>query len=165
MKSKPFIALFGVALALFAGALWWFQTRAYYETLTGDGHVLVQGQQLPVAEFQGIDAPTSPLKLRACFRLADGTAPDALAIFPAAQDATPLTAPSWFDCFDAQDLTYALRDGPVRAVVAESNAPYGFDRIVALSPEGRGWMWRQLTRCGAAVFGGDPLPEGCSPQP
>ncbi|MEM6441399.1 MAG: DUF6446 family protein [Pseudomonadota bacterium] len=165
MPAKPFIALFGAFVAVFAAALWWFQTRAYYETLSGDGHVIVQGQQLPVQAFEGIDAPTSPLKLRACFRLADGAAPDALAIFPAAQDATPLVAPAWFDCFDAAALSSALEAGPVRAVLAEGNAPYGFDRIVALSPEGRGWMWRQLNRCGEAAFSGDPLPQGCPPQP
>ncbi|MEM1315876.1 MAG: DUF6446 family protein, partial [Pseudomonadota bacterium] len=165
MRAKPVILVFAAFLAVFAGALWWFQTRAYYEVLEGDGHVIVQGQQLPVQAFEGIDAPTSPLKLRACFRLADGAAPDALAIFPAAEDATPLVAPGWFDCFDARALSAALADGPARAVLAEANAPYGFDRIVALSPEGRGWMWRQINRCGEAVFAGDPLPEGCPPRP
>lgn len=165
MRAKPVIAGFGVFLAIFAAALWWFQTRAYYETLKGDGHVIVQGQQLPVQDFEGIDASTSPLKLRACFRLAEGAAPDALAIFPAAEDATPLVAPGWFDCFDARALSAQLRDGPVRAVLAESNAPYGFDRIVALSPEGRGWMWRQINACGEAAFSGDPPPEGCPPAP
>ena len=161
--------LFGLGLALFAAvfgaALWWFQTRAYYERIEGRGAVTVQGSELPVAEFVGIDADTSPLKLRACFRIADGVAADALAHVPAAEDPTPLVAPSWFECFDAEALTEGLADGPLRAVTAEANAPWGFDRIIAYSPAGRGWMWRQINRCGRAKFDGDPVPEGCPPPP
>ncbi|MEO1688763.1 MAG: DUF6446 family protein [Pseudomonadota bacterium] len=165
MRAKPFILAFGVFLALFGGALIWFQFFAYYERLEGEGHVLIQGERLPVQDFEGIDAPTSPLKLRACFRVAEGTAPDALSIFPAAEEAEPLVAPFWFDCFGAEEIAAGLRDRGVRAVLAERDAPYGFDRIVAVAPDGRGWMWRQINRCGEAAFGGDPLPEGCAPKP
>jgi len=165
MRATPLILGFAAFLALFGGALIWFQFFAYYERQEGAGHVLIQGQELPVQDYDGIDAPTSPLKLRACFRVADGTAPDALSIFPDAEAPEPLVAPFWFDCFDAEAVAAGLREGGFRAVLAERDAPYGFDRIVALSPEGRGWMWRQLNACGDAAFGGDPLPEGCAPRP
>jgi hypothetical protein len=165
MRAKPLIVGFLIFCAIFAGALWWFQTRAFYEVQEGTGSILVQGSELPVAEFEGIDADTSPLKLRACFRIADGVAPDALAHVPAAEDPTPLVAPGWFECFDAEALTEGLEEGELRAVTAERNAPWGFDRVIAYSPDGRGWMWRQINRCGRAQFDGDPLPEGCPPPP
>ena len=50
-------------------------------------------------------------------------------------------------------------------LLAESNEPYGFDRIVAYYPDGRAFQWRQINTCGAASFAGDPLPEGCPPAP
>lgn len=165
MNPKPMILAFAAFCAVFAVALWWFQTRAFYDRMEGAGSVLVQGSELPVAAFEGIDAATSPLKLRACFRIADGVAPDALAHLPAAEDATPLVGPGWFDCFDAGALTEGLERGELRAVLAEANAPWGFDRIVAYAPDGRGWMWRQMNRCGRAKFDGDPLPPGCPPAP
>src|SRR6056297_3193942 len=114
--------------------------------------------------FCAIVADTSPLKLRACFRIADGVAPDALAHVEAAEDPTPLVAPGWFDCFDAEALAEGLAEGELRAVTAERNAPWGFDRIVAYSPAGRGWMWRQINRCGRAQFGGGQPSGSGSPS-
>lgn len=165
MRSKLLVGSFVLFAVLFGVALWWFQTRAFYERLSGPGEVIVRGASLPVAEFEGIDAGTSPLKLRACFRVAEGVAGDALAIFPVAEDATPLVAPGWFDCFDAAAIQAGISDGSIRAVVAEANAPWGFDRLVAVAPDGRGWMWRQMNACGRAKFEGDPLPADCPPPP
>ena len=55
---------------VFGAALWWFQTRAYYAPIEGVEEIVVAGVPIPVEDWEGIDADTSPLKLRACFRLA-----------------------------------------------------------------------------------------------
>lgn len=165
MRSRRLILSFVAFVIAFGAALWWFQTRAWYETVEGVEEIEVQGSTLPVTDYRGIDAPTSPLKLRACFRVRDGVAPDALQYLDPAPNPTPLVAPDWFDCFDAEAISAGLETGEIRAVTAAENSPWGFDRIVATDPRGQGWMWRQINACGRAKFDGDPVPEGCPPPP
>ncbi|QIE54667.1 histidine kinase [Pikeienuella piscinae] len=147
-----------IGLALFAlvfgAALWWFQTRGYYHEVTGVTSVTVAGAAVPVSDYQGIDADTSPLKMRGCFR-AEGLSG------PEAPEAEPHIAPGWFECFDAGAITADLASGAATAVRAASNEPHGFDRIIAVYPDGRAFQWRQINRCGKAEFAGDPPPEGC----
>jgi hypothetical protein len=131
----------GLALVVFAAALWWFQTRAWYEEVTGVETITVDGRKVPVAGWRGIDAASSPIKLRACFRVDQ----EALADAPAAQAPTPLTAPGWFDCFDAEALSEALAAGEARAVRAAAGEFEGTERLIAVYPDGRAFMWRQLT--------------------
>ena len=126
--------------AAFAAALWWFQVYAFYERASGVGALTVAGEIVPIADYEGIDAATSPLKLRGCFR-AD---PEAFAAAPPAPDAEPLTAPFWFRCFDARAIAGDLAAGRATAYALESDRPPGFDLIVALYPDGRGYLWRQL---------------------
>ena len=137
------IVLVGMALALvvFAAALWWFQTRAWYDEVIGVETVVVAGQEVPVTDWQGVDAASSPIKLRACFRVE----PEALAAAPAADAPTPLFAPDWFDCFDAEALTRALEAGEARAVRAAAEEFHATERLIAVYPDGRAYMWRQLT--------------------
>ncbi len=160
-RSKVLILAFGVFTLLFAAALWYAQTRAYYHDVTADS-VTIGGVDYAVTDYRGIDADTSPLKMRACFTLAqDVPAPDT----PEAPDAHPLVAPPQFACFNAADIDRDLENGTARAILAARNAPYGFDRYIARYPDGRAYMWRQINDCGAAVFAGDPLPETCPPKP
>lgn len=147
-----------VAFALLFGAvLWWFQTRGHYVTVEGVQSVTVAGETIPVAHYEGIDAASSPLKLRGCFRAEglDG---------PEAPEAEPLVAPGWFGCFDAERITQDLAAGRARAILAAFNEPWGFDRIVASYPDGRAFEWRQINRCGRASFEGERPPEGCPPK-
>jgi len=137
MSGRILIIGFLAFVAVFAAALWYFQTRAYYEEVQADS-VEIAGQRYPVSDWRGIDAPTSPLKLRACFRLAE--APDA----PVAEDAAPLVAPDWFDCFDATALQTALDTGDATAYLAAPDEFGATRRIVARFPDGRAYMWRQL---------------------
>ncbi|MCW9040274.1 MAG: hypothetical protein OQJ76_07230 [Rhodospirillales bacterium] len=58
----------GIIAIVFGATLWWFQTRAYYMEVTGLDTLLVNGVALPVTDYVGIDATSSPLKRRACFR-------------------------------------------------------------------------------------------------
>ncbi len=125
--------------AMFAAALVWFQFFAYYEPTTRDT-LTVNGRPVPVSAFEGIDAATSPLKLRGCFT-AD---PDALRGAEPAPDATPLLAPFWFRCFDARTLASDIDTGAATAHRLAADDPDGFDLMVAVYPDGRGYLWRQL---------------------
>ena len=79
-------------------------------------------------------------------------------------DAVPLNAPDWFDCFDAARIGAALEDGSALAFLGTANITYGIDRIVAITDDGRGYAWHQINICGEEVFDGRPAPEGC-PDP
>ena len=141
LRGRAVLVGMGLALLVFGAALWWFQTRAWYQELRGVETVTVAGREVPVTGWRGIDAASSPIKLRACFRVS----PEALADAPAAEAPTPLIAPDWFDCFDAGTLTAALAAGEARAVRAAAGEFQGTERLIALYPDGRAFMWRQLT--------------------
>lgn len=153
MRGRSLVIGLVALTIVFAAALWWFQTRAYYQRSDGATAIEIAGLSLPVSEHAQIDATTSPLKLRACFRLSDpadlSRAIDAAAPLTAEARAAgvplePLVAPGWFDCFDAKTLT-GLADQPnTRIMVAARNQPDGFDLVAMILPDGRGWLWRQL---------------------
>ncbi|MBA3326323.1 MAG: histidine kinase [Rhodobacteraceae bacterium] len=126
--------------AVFAAALVWFQFFAFYESVSEVGALTVAGRAVPVDGYEGIDASSSPLKRRGCFR-AD---PAAFAGAAPAPEAEPLVAPFWFRCFDARALSLDLDAGRAAAFALATDAPEGFDTIVALYPDGRGYLWRQL---------------------
>jgi hypothetical protein len=114
--------------------------------------------------FDGIDSDSSPIRFRACF-----TTPQSIAMltetyktYPAA---TPLTAPGWFDCFDANAIGEAIEQGRAIAFLGEENIHYGIDRVVAVFDDGRAYAWNQINACGAVVFNGEPAPAGCPPVP
>ncbi|RMH49845.1 MAG: histidine kinase [Alphaproteobacteria bacterium] len=139
MSGRAVVAgLLGFA-AVFAVALWWFQTRAHYREVSGLAAISVAGRMLPVAEYRGLDG-NSPLKLRGCMRL-DPAALDGL---PPAPDAAPLGTPAWFDCFDPEAIAADLAAGRARAVLAAADQPQDFDIILAYYPDGRAYLWRQL---------------------
>ena len=158
------ILLLICTLAAGLGA-WYFQTRAFYERLPDQVAVQLttlgasSPQAFPITNFQGIDSDSSPIRFRACFDIDV----DPAQLTPYAR-ATPLVAPSWFDCFDAGNLTQALAEGRAQAVMGVSNIRYGIDRVVVLM-DGRGYAWQQINPCGAAHFDGDPVPPGCPPPP
>ena len=134
------ILIIGLLLiAAVAGAgLWYAQVYAYYQPVEGVASVRIGGAEVAVSDYRGLDGQSSPLKLRGCF-----TVDPALVTGPAPRKATPLIAPGWFDCFDAEAIGLALEQGAARAVVAEA-APQGFERIVAVFPDGRAYQWRQV---------------------
>ena len=160
------VALFLLAAtALAGGAAWYLQVHAFYDRLEPRISLTVDlpdggAQRLSIADFQGIDSDSSPLRKRACFTLA-GPAPD-LPPYPAP---TPLNAPGWFSCFDAAAIGADLEAGRATAHLVEGDFRWGFDRVMALYPDGRAFLWHQINRCGEAHFDGNPLPEGCPPAP
>ena len=74
-------------------------------------------------------------------------------------------APDWFDCFSSTEIGEALETGQALAFLGVENIEYGIDRVVAVLPDGRGFAWHQINRCGERVFDGDPPPEGCPLPP
>lgn len=138
MSARPLILGFVAALVVFSVALWYFQTRYWYDRVEGLTEIEVNGVAMPVSDYRGIDSAASPLKLRACFRQdwPQSAASDA--------NATPLVAPGWFDCFDAGQITADLAARRAQALKIAEDDPSGFDTYVARYPDGRAYLWRQL---------------------
>ncbi|MBL4871922.1 MAG: histidine kinase [Rhodobacteraceae bacterium] len=140
MNGKVFATGFFVFAAIFGGYLYYSQVYAYYEEVTGVTEIMVQDRSIAVGSYEGIDATSSGLKLRGCFTvdLADF---EGLAV---SDKATPLSAPSWFDCFDIAAIHEDIKAGQVVAYRAAENEKDGIDRFVAVYPDGRAYQWRQL---------------------
>lgn len=172
--AAPMIArILIVAIALTAvvagGAMYYFQVYGFYERVAAgevrltplDGNA---PQVIDISGFSAIDSTSAPVRYRACFQAAEGLAAlvEAYAPHPAPE---PLTGPSWFDCYDARAVGAALETGAMVAFMGQEDIRYGIDRVVAVDDAGRGVVWHQINRCGAAVFGGDQPPDGCAPPP
>ncbi len=168
-----FLALVILISAVAAGvSMYYLQVYHFYEPVeaTGTEDVmmtsLVSQEPEPVLyeDFEGIDADSSPIRYRACF-----TTQMSLSMltetYVTYERAEPLTAPDWFDCFDAQEVGAALEDGSALAFLGTKDIQYGIDRIVAITEDGRGYVWQQINECGEVVFDGNPVPEGCPTPP
>ena len=77
------------------------------------------------------------------------------------EDAEPLTAPGWFDCFDAEAIAAELRTGTAIAFTGTRNFEYGIDRVVAITSDGRGYVWHQVNECGDKLYDGTPAGDDC----
>ncbi|MCK0137729.1 DUF6446 family protein [Aliiroseovarius sp. F47248L] len=150
--SGRIIGIFIVVTALVAGiAIYWLQLYAFYDDVSLNTELrmtnVVTGEPEAVLydSFQGIDADSSPLRFRGCF-----TTTMSLAMltetFETYEQATPLTAPGWFDCFDADQIGAALEAGEAIAFLGERDIQDGVDRVVAIFPDGRGYAWHQLNQ-------------------
>jgi hypothetical protein len=136
-----------VITAVFAGAQWWFQTRAYYEPVAletlpvtlSDGETV----NLQLVGAEAIDADTSPLRFRACLSVGADIAARLVAQGVPAEEPTPLIAPDWFGCFDAAAIGAALEAGAAQAIVSQTEVRPGADRIMAVYPDGRVYVWHQ----------------------
>ena len=158
MTTGKILASVIVISAIVAGAaLYYLQVYAYYEEVTYSAEPSMQGEtqiqltslesNLPepilVEDFQGIDADSSPLRFRACF-----TTPQSQAMltetYVTMEDAVPLTGPKWFGCYDAVEVGEALEAGEAIAFLGEASIHDGVDRVVAVFPDGRAFVWHQL---------------------
>lgn len=141
MKGRHLLIGAGLFMAVFMVALWYMQFYAFYFELPEAPSVTVADRTVPVQDFSGIDADTSPIKLRTCMTLD----PQLLDGLPPAEDPDPLVAPSWFECFDARSIGTALEAGTAKAYLAASDEFHGTVRMVAVFDDGRAFMWRQLS--------------------
>ena len=132
-------------------AMYWLQVYGYYQpavfksgeeiTLTLiDGGVV---EPILVEGITGIAGDASPLHFRACFHT-----PVSLGLlsetFVAYAKPTPLTAPNWFDCFDADKIGEALESGAALAFLSRADVAPGIDRVVAVYSDGRAYAWHQI---------------------
>ncbi|MBO9446205.1 DUF6446 family protein [Ruegeria sp. R14_0] len=167
------LAIILLVSAVVAGAvMYYLQIYGFYydvEPTPGQDVVLTTKdaqQPTPIAytAFQAIDADSSPIRYRACFET--DLAPEEIAQTHVAVDQVePLTAPGWFDCYDAVALADALKSGQARAFMGVKNVHYGVDRIVAVTEGGKGYVWHVLNNCGEKAYDGTVVGEECPPRP
>ncbi|MFP7673523.1 DUF6446 family protein [Marivita sp. S0852] len=157
--------------ALIAGvAMYYLQVYAFYDEVTPTGVddvqiTTLQGVQEVILyeDFQAIDADSSPIRYRACFTTQTPLS-TLLATYEAYPGAAPRTAPGWFDCFDAEALGEEIRSGRAHVFTGQRNLEFGIDRVVAITDDGRGYIWHEVNDCGDKAYDGSPLGEDC-PQP
>jgi len=142
MRGRTLVIWAGAGLAVFGVALWYFQTYAFYAPLA-EQPLVIDGTSYPVLSWSGIDAHSSPLKRRVCFSLAPDSARQIIATAAASQG-EPLVAPGWFDCFDAKRLSQDVQNGAAVVITLGASNFEGVDDMMALYPDGRGYIWRQL---------------------
>ena len=157
MKGSFLITILLVIAGTMGIGLWYTIEKAYYVNVTDISEINVGGTIRKVQNYNGIDADTSPLKLRACFDVdwEYNFSVDYKKI------ATPLIAPKAFSCFDAKKIGFDIQAENASVILADVNNPFGFDKYIVQYPDGKSYMWRQINECGKAHFAGDPLPVGC----
>jgi Family of unknown function (DUF6446) len=143
-----FLVLTGAIAGL---VMWYLQVYAFYDPVLFEpgAEILLtpiegNGPEPILAEnVQGIDATSSPLRFRACFTtpLSQAMLTETYLSYPGA---VPLTAPSWFDCFDAAEIGEALERGEAVAFLSQAGVHSGVDRVVAVFGDGRAFAWHQL---------------------
>ena len=151
--------------------MYYLQVYHFYERIgaTGHGDVqmtnLVTGQPEPVLadDFRAIDAESSPIRYRACFTTSMSL-PMLTETYEPYEKAIPRTAPGWFDCFDAEALGAEIDAGTALVFAGQRNLEFGIDRVVAITEDGRGYVWHEINDCGDKVFDGQPPGEDCPEQ-
>ena len=140
MNGKRFIFLFLSGIAVFTAALFYFQNYAYYDSTDIRQNFLLGNKRYKISNYQGIDSESSALKLRECFVI------DSLDNFDLSkyEKPTPLTAPFWFKCFNAEQITKDLLKGKASAFLFKEEEFDGIDNVIAVYPDGKSYRWRQL---------------------
>lgn len=149
------------------GALYYLQIYGFYEDVTSEVaevRLMSLAEEKPIAiraeNIQAIDADSSPIRFRGCF-----TTPSSLPMltetYVGLNRAVPRNAPKWFDCFDAAAIAEELKAGTALAFLSEKNVNFGVDRIVAVTEDGRGFIWHELNDCGEKAYDGTIVGEEC----
>lgn len=172
MTGKVLVIVLLLCGAAAGAAMYYLQVYGFYYEVTarpGQDVALMPlggGAPQPIAYdgFQAIDADSSPIRYRACFRT--DLSLDALsAAYEPAEAPEPLTAPEWFSCYDAAVIDTALKADKARAFLAAKNVHYGVDRIVTVTEDGRGFVWHVLNNCGQKAYDGTVVGEECPARP
>jgi hypothetical protein len=161
-----------LAIAVLAGAaLYYLQVYGFYRTVpdgTAAEIALVSAadgaaQPLAYSDFEAIDADSSPIRFRACFRT-EARPAELAQRFTVMPDVVPRNAPYWFDCFDAAAIAAEIEAGTAQVFLGQKNVHYGVDRVVAVTEDGRGYVWHELNDCGEKAYDGTVVGEECPPR-
>lgn len=114
--------------------------------------------------FRAIDAESSPIRYRACFETTVSLAM-LTETYVMSDEIKPRNAPDWFDCFDAKSLGEDLAAGKALSFLSKKNVHFGVDRIVAITADGRGYIWHELNDCGDKAYDGTVVGEECPVRP
>ncbi|ETX16651.1 signal transduction histidine kinase [Roseivivax halodurans JCM 10272] len=171
MTGKILAALILVVAIVAGGAMYYLQVYAFYDEVPEDEAQISltpmgsdAPEPLPFEGFEGIDAGSSPIRYRACFRT-DLTLEEAAQSYKLYPDAVPRVAPGWFSCFDAEEIGQMIEDGRADVFLSERNIEFGIDRVVAITEDGFGYVWHEINECGDKSYDGTPLGEDCPAQP
>ena len=110
--------------------------------------------------FQAIDAESSPIRYRACFRT-DMSLALLTETYVGLGPLSPRNAPPWFDCFDAEAIGAQITAGTALTFLSQKNIHFGVDRVVAITEDGRGYVWHELNDCGEKAYDGTIVGEEC----
>lgn len=156
MNGKIAAGSIVVIAALVGASVWYLQEYAYYSpaSFTPGAEILLTPltsdapEPIVVKDVQGIDAGSSPLRFRACFKteMTIATLTEGYKVY---DGATPLYAPKWFSCFDADKIGAALESGQAVAFLGQKDLvpnqdKVQIDRVIAVFPDGSAYAWNQL---------------------
>ena len=125
-----------IAGVVVIAAGWWFAGHTGFRPSVRH-EVTIAGEVYEVQRWVGVEAPGEPQKARACFRLEGAF--DA----PPELEPNPTPGPEWLRCFKPEYIREALASGDASAYVAERNDPEGWNRVIAVLPGRRAYMWHQ----------------------
>lgn len=109
---------------------------------------------------EATDSDSSPIRFRACFTTNTSLA-TLTETYVGVDRATPRNAPDWFDCFDAEAIAEELKSGVALVFMGEKNVDFGVDRVIAITEDGRGYIWHELNDCGEKAYDGTIVGEEC----
>ena len=161
-----FLAVLLLGSAVIAGAsMYYLQVYGLYdEVKTSDVQLVSVVDDLPELisfdNFQAIDSQSSPIRYRACFTT-DLSISLLSETYVGLEKASPRNAPKWFDCFDAAAIGAELAAGTAVPFLGQKNVHFGVDRIVAITDDGRGYIWHDLNDCGDKAYDGTIVGEEC----
>lgn len=167
--SGKIIGIILLLTGIIAGAgLYYLQVYGFYEDVDFDVPneiemvSIVSGvpEPLLVQALQAIDADSSPIRFRACFET-EASLAMLTETFVGLEPVTPRNAPPWFECFNAEALGAEIEAGTALTFLGQKNVHFGVDRIVAITEDGRGYIWHELNDCGEKAYDGTIVGEEC----
>jgi len=168
--SGKIVGIVILVSALIAGAaLYYLQIYGFYDDVPDAQVELVslttqEPEEIAADNLQAIDADSSPIRFRACFTH-DLSLAMATETYEMTDHTEPRNAPGWFDCFDAAAIGAEIEAGTALTFLGAKNVHYGVDRIVALTDDGRGYIWHELNDCGEKSYDGTVIGETCPERP
>jgi len=171
MNGKIVGGVILVAAAIAGLALYYLQVYGYYHEVDApdEGVLLVSvnsntSEPILTDNFRAIDADSSPIRYRACFETSLSLAM-LTETYVVNDEITPRNAPGWFHCFDAKAIAAEIEEGTALTFLGQKNINYGVDRIVAITSDGRGYVWHELNDCGDKSYDGTVVGEACPERP